>query len=197
MVDVHPAKDGAHRPPQSAGVVRRQVSAPRRPQPASTTHTASPVSRATDNLQQQQRGQRQQQQQHLIHPNREPAVSWHLAFAAEAETLTPQGPRATSKISNPALRKTDRPQSKSRLKVHLRHLANMGPSENATRPSLASFDGVKTGQESAKFERPTDLDALSRKWGINTGCESGVVALSGGGEVAVVGGRSGSFSLRV
>ena len=72
----------------------------------------------------------------LFNLNREPAVSWHLAFAAEAETLTPQGPRATSKISNPALRKTDRPQSKSRLKVHLRHLANMGPSENATRPSL-------------------------------------------------------------
>ena len=73
----------------------------------------------------------------------------------------------------------------------------MGPSENATRPSLISSDGVKTGQESAKFERPTDLDALSRKWGINTGCESGVGALSGGGKVAVVGGRSGSFSLRV
>ena len=91
---------------------------------------------------------------------------------------------------------TDPDNSKSRLKVHLRHLANMGPSENATSPSLTSFDGVKTGQESAKFERPTDLDALSRKWGINTGCESGVVALSGGGEVAVVGGRSGSFSLR-
>ena len=70
------------------------------------------------------------------------------------------------------------------------------PRPHATRPSLTSFDGVKTGEESAKFERPTDLDALSRKWGINTGCESGVVALSGGGEVAVVGGRSGSFSLR-
>jgi hypothetical protein len=40
-------------------------------------------------------------------------------------------------------------------------------------------------------------DALSRKWGINTGCLSGVVALSGGGEVAVVGGRSGSFFLGV
>ena len=54
---------------------------PNQHQPSS--QTASPVSRATDNLQQQQRGQRQQQQQHLIHPNREPAVSWHLAFAAE------------------------------------------------------------------------------------------------------------------
>jgi len=50
------------------------------------------MSRATDNLQQQQQGQRQQQQQHLFHLNREPAVSWHLAFAAEVETLTPQGP---------------------------------------------------------------------------------------------------------
>ena len=67
MVDVLSAKDGAHRPPQSAGAVRGQVtSAPRRLQPASTIHTASPVSRATDNLQQQQRGQRQQQQQHIL-----------------------------------------------------------------------------------------------------------------------------------
>ena len=84
MVDVRPAKDGAHRPPQSAGAaVRRRASASRRPHPASSIHTAPPVSRATDKLQQQQQGQRQQQQQHLIHPNREPAVSWHLAFAAE------------------------------------------------------------------------------------------------------------------
>ena len=198
MVDVRPAKDGAHRPPQSAGAVRGQVtSASRRLQPVSTIHTASPVSRATDNLQQQQRGQRQQQQQHLIHPNREPAVSWHLAFAAEVETLTPYGLRAIPTTSTPALRKTDRPQLKSRLKVHLRHLANMGPSENATRPSSISFDGVKTGQEPAEFERPTDLDASSRKWGINMCCEGGVGALSGGGKVAVVGGRSGSFSLRM
>ena len=160
-MDVRPAKDGAHRPPQSAGAVRGKVSsASRRLQPASTIHTASTASRATDNLQQQQQGQRQQQQQHLIHPNREPAVSWHLAFAAEWRHWRYTAlPRATSQISNPALRKTDRPQSKSRLKVHLRHLANMGPSENATRPSLVSFDGVKTGQESAKFERPTDLNA--------------------------------------
>jgi hypothetical protein len=70
----------------------------------------------------------------------------------------------------------------------------MGPSENTTRPSLASFDGVKTGQESAAFERLTDLDALSRKWSINTSCESGVGVLSGGGKVAVVGGRSSPFS---
>jgi hypothetical protein len=72
----------------------------------------------------------------------------------------------------------------------------MGPSENATRPSLVSFDGVKTGQEPAAFERLTDLDALSRKWSINTSCESGVGVLRGGGKVAVVGGRSGSFSPR-
>jgi hypothetical protein len=35
----------------------------------------------------------------------------------------------------------------------------MGPSENATRLSLASFIGVKTGQEFAMFERFTDLYA--------------------------------------
>jgi hypothetical protein len=92
---------------------------------------------------------------------------------------------------SPALRKIDRPQSKSRLKVHLRHLVNMGPSENATRPSLASFDGVKTGQDYVRFERSTDLDALARKWSISTSCESGVGVLSGGGKVAVVSGRSG------
>jgi hypothetical protein len=68
--------------------------------------------------------------------------------------------------------------------------------ENATRPSLASFEGVQTGQEPAEFERPTDLDALSRKWSTNMGCGSGVGVLRGGGKVAVVGGRSGSFSPR-
>ena len=109
------------------------------------------------------------------------------------------GLRATPTTSTPALRKTDRPQSKPRLRVHLHQQQRMimGPSENATRPSLESFDGVKTGQEPAEFERPTDLDASSRKWGINMCCEGGVGALSGGGKVAVVGGRSGSFSLRV
>jgi hypothetical protein len=109
-------------------------------------------------------------------------TSWHLAFTAEVETPTPYGPAATSQIST--LRKTDRPQSNQRLKVHLRHLVNMGPSENATHPSLASFDGIKTGQESARFEGPTDLDASSRKWSINTGCESGVGVLRGRGKVA-------------
>ena len=45
----------------------------------------------------------------------------------------------------------------------------MGPSENATRPSLASFDGVKTGQEPAEFERPTDLDAVIAEVGYQHG----------------------------
>ena len=161
MVDVRPAKDGAHRPPQSAGAVRGQASASRQPHPASLSirHHLCPERLTIYSSSSQGSGNSSSSILFIL--NREPAVSWHLAFAAEAETLTPQGPRATSKISNPALRKTDRPQSKSRLKVHLRHLANMGPSENATRPSLTSFDGVKTGQESAKFERPTDLDALN------------------------------------
>jgi len=191
-VEVRPAKDGAHRPPQSAGAVRGQASASRQPHPAylSIRHHLCPERLTIYSSSSQ--GSGNSSSSILFNLNREPAVSWHLAFAAEAETPTPQGPRATSKISNPALRKTDRPQSKSRLKVHLRHLANMGPSENATRPSLASFDGVKTGQESVRFERPTDLDALARKWSTNTGCESGVGVLSGGGKVAVVDGRSGS-----
>jgi hypothetical protein len=41
------------------------------------------------------------------------------------------------------------------------------------------------------FERPTDLNALSRKRSSNTCRESEVAGLSGGGKVAVVGGRSG------
>jgi hypothetical protein len=47
-------------------------------------------------------------------------------------------------------------------------------------------------------DRPTDLEAplKARKWSINMGCGSGVGVLRGGGKVAVVGGRSGSFSPR-
>jgi hypothetical protein len=42
-----------------------------------------------------------------------------------------------------------------------------------------------------------DLAPLkARKWSTNTGCGSGVGVLRGGGKVAVVGGRSGSFSPR-
>jgi hypothetical protein len=44
--------------------------------------------------------------------------------------------------------------------LHQHQQMIMGPSENTTRLSLASFDGVKTGQESAVFERLTDLDAF-------------------------------------
>jgi hypothetical protein len=95
-------------------------------------------------------------------------------------------PKATTMTSTPAQKDRHISIAKSRLKVLIAR-----PSENATRLSLKSFDGAKTGHESAVFERPTDLNALSWKWSSNTCRESEVTGLSGGGKVAVGGGRSG------
>ena len=66
----------------------------------------------------------------------------------------------------------------------------MGPLENAT-PVIGILRPGKTVHESAMFERPTDLYALSRKWSSNTCREGEVAGLSGWGKVAVAGGRSG------
>jgi len=170
-VDVRPAKDGAHRPPQSAGAVRRQASASRRPHPASLSirHHLCPERLTTYSSSSQ--GSGNSSSSILISTKSRACrilASRVRGGSGDTDTTRPQGDTNDFNSSAKKDRQTtvkattEGPSSSATAGDH-------GAVGNATRPSLASFDGVKTGQEPAEFERPTDLDAVIAEVGYQHG----------------------------
>jgi hypothetical protein len=114
---------------------------------------------STNKIPQQQQRQRQQQQQHLIIIQSRvyrALVSHARCKSGDTAAIRPEGD--TNDFNSSA--KKDR-QTSIKVTIEGPHCQQviMRPSENATRLLLESFDGAKTGHESAVFERPTDLNA--------------------------------------